>query len=110
MQLLQGDITRDWPRQGFDHILLCDVAYYLAEAQLRQLAVNIQQQAQRDCVVLLAHWRHGFAQVLTPTETAHRLFEQASGLQRLAHYEDEDLLIDVWSRGRASVARKEGLL
>lgn len=108
VQLLQGDITQSWPQQRFDHILLCDVAYYLAEAQLRELGRHIQRQA-GDCVVLLAHWRHGFEQVITPTETAHTLFAQASGLQRLAHYADEDLLIDVWSRGQASVARKEGL-
>jgi len=109
VQLLHGDITQSWPPQRFDHILLCDVAYYLAEAQLRELAVNIRQQAPGDCVVLLAHWRHGFEQVITPTETAHALFAQASGLQRLAHYDDEDLLIDVWSRSPVSVARKEGL-
>jgi len=107
VEVLHADITQDWPEQAFDHILLCDVAYYLPEAQLRALARNIR--AQPEGVLLLAHWRHDFKQVVTPAQAAHDLLRQETGWQRLAHYADEDLLVDVLSASGASVARQEGL-
>lgn len=109
VQVLQADITQDWPGQGFDHILLCDVAYYLHEAQIRQLAEHVRRQTAPECVLLLAHWRHGFAQVVTPAQTAHALLLELTGWHRLAHYADEDLLIDVLGRSAASVAQREGI-
>ncbi|MET1115693.1 MAG: class I SAM-dependent methyltransferase [Comamonas sp.] len=109
VQVLHADITQDWPEQDFDHILLCDVAYYLQEAQIRQLAAQVRSQNAPECVLLLAHWRHDFKQIVTPAQTAHGLLQQGTDWHGLAHYEDEDLLIDVLSARRASVARREGL-
>lgn len=109
VQVVHTDITRGWPQQGFDHILLCDVAYYLQEAQIRQLAQNVRAESAPECVLLLAHWRHGFKQAVTPAQAAHDLLLQGTGWHRLAHYADEDLLVDVLGAGSASVARKEGL-
>lgn len=118
--LQQADITQHWPPQRFDHILLCDVAYYLQPDQLRALGANIAGEvgqhpaapelATPECVLLLAHWRHRFAQVVTPAEEAHRLLRQATGWKVQASYADEDLLVDVLSHGGASVAREEGLV
>lgn len=110
VQVVHADITAHWPGQSFDHILLCDVAYYLSEAQIIQLARNIRIQASAECVLLLAHWRHAFAQVITPAETAHVLMSEVTGFHGQAGYQDDDLLIDVLSASRTSVARKEGLL
>ena len=109
VEVVHADITQEWPEQAFEHILLCDVAYYLPEAQLRRLAGHIRAQTAAQGVLLLAHWRHGFAQVVTPAQAAHDLLAQETGWQRLAHYEDEDLLVDVLSASGASVARQEGL-
>lgn len=109
VQVLHADITQDWPQQAFDHILLCDVAYYLQEAQIRQLAGHIRRQTAPGCVLLLAHWRHAFEQVVTPAQTAHDLLRQGTGWHGLAHYADEDLLVDLLGADRASVARREGL-
>lgn len=109
VQVRQADITQDWPEQEFDHILLCDVAYYLQAAQLRQLAENIRRQTAPGCVLLLAHWRHGFEQVVTPAQTAHDLLRQGTRWHGLAHYADEDLLVDLLGAQRDSVARKDGL-
>jgi 2-polyprenyl-3-methyl-5-hydroxy-6-metoxy-1,4-benzoquinol methylase len=110
VEIVQADITQDWSARSFDHILLCDVAYYLSEAQLGQLARNIRIQASADCVLLLAHWRHPFAQVITSAQAAHDLLGDVTGFHRLAGYQDEDLLIDVLSASSTSVAQKDGLL
>lgn len=110
VQVVHADITAHWPGQSFDHILLCDVAYYLRAAQISQLARNIRIQASPACVVLLAHWRHPFPQVVTPAQTAHALLQEVSGFHRLACYQDQDLLIELLSPRTASVARKEGIL
>jgi hypothetical protein len=37
------------------------------------------------------------------------LFDARCGLTRLAHHDEADLLIDVWSRDARSVAQREGL-
>ena len=110
VEIVQADITQDWPARSFDQILLCDVAYYLDAGQLGQLARNIRIQASADCVLLLAHWRHPFAQVITPAPAAHDLLAEVTGFARLAGYQDHDLLIDVLSASSVSVAQKDGLL
>jgi hypothetical protein len=38
------------------------------------------------------------------------LFDARCGLSRLAHHDEADLLIDVWSYDARSVAQREGLL
>ena len=110
VEIVQADITQDWPARSFDQILLCDVAYHLDAGQLGQLARNIRIQASADCVLLLAHWRHPFAQVITPAPAAHDLLAEVTGFARLAGYQDHDLLIDVLSASSVSVAQKDGLL
>ena len=110
VEIVQADITQDWPARSFDQILLCDVAYYLDAGQLSQLARNIRIQASADCVLLLAHWRHPFAQVITSAPAAHDLLAEVTGFARLAGYQDHDLLIDVLSASSVSVAQKDGLL
>lgn len=110
VEIVQADITQDWPARSFDQILLCDVAYYLDAGQLGQLARNIRIQASADCVLLLAHWRHPFAQVITPAPAAHDLLAEVTGFARLAGYQDHDLSIDVLSASSVSVAQKDGLL
>lgn len=110
VDLLQADITQHWPSGSFDTYLMCDVGYYLPTTALHDIAKHIASNVQANTIMLLAHWRHAFAQVQTPTQDVHRIMGSASGLQTLARYADEDLLIELWSGNGHSVARTEGFL
>jgi len=110
VDLLRADITQHWPNRNFDTYLICDVGYYLSVQQLERLAKQIELSAQATTVMLLAHWRHAFEQAKTSTQHVHHIMGGCSGLQILASYSDEDLLLEVWSGNGLSVARMEGFL
>jgi SAM-dependent methyltransferase len=108
----QRIVPSQWPAtQGpFDLIVISEFAYYLDAADLARLATQIAASLTPDGTLLACHWQRPFAESLQSAATAHALFDARCGLARLAHHDDADLLIDVWSRDGRSVAQQEGLL
>ncbi|MFM0740600.1 SAM-dependent methyltransferase [Paraburkholderia xenovorans] len=108
----QRTVPRDWPSDTgpFDLIVISEFAYYLDAIDLETLAARISASLTPDGTLLACHWRRPFAEALESADTAHALFDVRCGLSRLAHHDEADLLIDVWSRDARSVAQREGLL
>ncbi|MFL9906437.1 class I SAM-dependent methyltransferase [Paraburkholderia sp. RL17-337-BIB-A] len=108
----QRTVPRQWPVDAgpFDLIVISEFAYYLDSADLETLAARIAASLTTDGTLLACHWRRPFAEALESADTAHALFDARCGLSRLAHHDEADLLIDVWSRDARSVAQREGLL
>lgn len=107
----QRTMPRDWPAESgpFDLIVISELAYYLDTADLQTLAARIAASLTTDGTLLACHWRRPFAEALQSAEAAHAVLDANCGLARLAHHEEADLLIDVWSRDPRSVAQREGL-
>ncbi|WP_233830359.1 class I SAM-dependent methyltransferase [Paraburkholderia sp. ZP32-5] len=105
-------VPREWPTEAgpFDLIVISEFAYYLDAAELDTLAARIAASLTTDGTLLACHWRRPFAEALESADRAHALFDARCGLARLAHHDEADLLIDVWSRDARSVAQREGLL
>ncbi|REG58254.1 nodulation protein S (NodS) [Paraburkholderia sp. BL6669N2] len=105
-------VPREWPTEAgpFDLIVISEFAYYLDSAELETLAARIAASLTTDGTLLACHWRRPFAEALESADAAHALFDARCGLTRLAHHDEADLLIDVWSRDARSVAQREGLL
>lgn len=105
-------VPSQWPTDAgpFDLIVISEFAYYLDATDLDALAARIAASLTPDGTLLACHWRRPFAEALESADTAHALFDTRCGLTRLAHHDDADLLIDVWSRDERSVAQHEGLL
>ncbi|RZF24179.1 methyltransferase domain-containing protein [Paraburkholderia sp. UYCP14C] len=105
-------VPREWPteRGPFDLIVISEFAYYLDAAELEALAARIAGSLTTDGTLLACHWRRPFAEASESADHAHALFDARCGLARLAHHDEADLLIDVWSRDARSVAQREGLL
>ena len=105
-------MPREWPTEAgpFDLIVISEFAYYLDSAELETLASRIAASLTTDGTLLACHWRRPFAEALESADAAHALFDARCGLARLAHHDEADLLIDVWSRDARSVAQREGLL
>jgi SAM-dependent methyltransferase len=108
----QRTVPREWPTEAgpFDLIVISELAYYLDAAELETLAARIAASLTTDGTLLACHWRRPFAEALESADAAHALFDARCGLSRLAHHDEADLLIDVWSRDARSVAQREGLL
>ncbi|MFM0734429.1 class I SAM-dependent methyltransferase [Paraburkholderia sediminicola] len=107
----QRTVPHEWPTEAgpFDLIVISEFAYYLDAADLETLAARIAASLTPDGTLLACHWRRPFAEALESADTAHALFDARCGLSRLAHHDEADLLIDVWSRDARSVAQREGL-
>ncbi|REE19153.1 nodulation protein S (NodS) [Paraburkholderia sp. BL27I4N3] len=112
VRIEQRTVPREWPTEAgpFDLIVISEFAYYLDSAELETLAARIAASLTTDGTLLACHWRRPFAEALESADAAHALFDARCGLTRLAHHDEADLLIDVWSRDARSVAQREGLL
>lgn len=108
----QRTVPGEWPTGAgrFDLIVISELAYYLTAADLETLAARIAASLTQDGTLLACHWRRPFAEALESADIAHAVFEARCGLSHLAHHDEADLLIDVWSRDARSVAQREGLL
>lgn len=108
----QRRVPQQWPTEAgpFELIVISELAYYLDAADLETLAARIAASLTPDGTLLACHWRRPFAEALASADAAHALFDARCGLSRLAHHDEADLLIDVWSYDARSVAQREGLL
>ncbi|MFL9862981.1 SAM-dependent methyltransferase [Paraburkholderia fungorum] len=107
----QRRVPQQWPTEAgsFELIVISELAYYLDAADLETLAARIAASLTPDGTLLACHWRRPFSEALASADAAHALFDARCGLSRLAHHDEADLLIDVWSRDARSVAQREGL-
>lgn len=105
-------LPADWPAHlgaSFDLIVISELAYYLDAAALQRLPALINGSLADDGVLLACHWRHDFPQRLHDTASIHAGFDNIPALHRMAHYQDEDFLLDMWCRQPASIAQQQGL-
>jgi SAM-dependent methyltransferase len=105
----QRSIPREWPEGAFDLIVVSELAYYLDDDELHALVERVRLNLTNDGTLVACHWRHPFDTALQSAEAIHRHFDAYCGLARIAHHEETDLLLDVWSRDARSVAQCEGI-
>lgn len=105
VRVIHRALPAGWPAGAFDLIVVSEWAYYLPEADLRALARACHASlAEAGCLVA-CHWRADFPDRRHGTDAIHALLGGAPGWTRLAHHEEEDFLLDVWSPSDVSVAR-----
>ena len=102
-------VPHDWPDGAFDLIVISELAYYLATAELEQLAERIKTSLTPDGTLLACHWRRPFDAAPQSAASVHALLDARCGLTRLVRHEEPDVLLDVWSHDSRSVAEQEGL-
>src|SRR5450830_634311 len=103
-------VPQDWPLQWgacFDLIVISEFSYYLDTDSLRLLPQLVNASLAIDGVLLACHWKPDFAQRLHATATVHAAFHALPDMHHARRYEDEDFLLDVWSREKHSIARQE---
>jgi len=105
----QRDITSDFPAGPFDIVVLSEVGYYFDSSVLARLLGEIETALTDEGTLLACHWRHPVHGYLQGGDAVH---EQVAslGLARLVRHEEEDFVLEVFSRSADSVAAREGML
>jgi SAM-dependent methyltransferase len=104
------DTPDEWPPGAFDLVMLSEVGYYLDEPALETLfEKSVASLADRG-VIVACHWRHPVDDYPLRGDRVHEILDGMPGLERLARYRDDDLVLDLHGRpGAGSVAAAEGL-
>lgn len=106
-------LPRDWPQGQFDLIVLSEILYYFAGADLDQV-LNLTCAALRPGATLLAvHWRHPVAEYPRSGDNVHAALAARPELAKLAEHTEPDFLAEAYLAGQGqpvSVAAADGLL
>jgi SAM-dependent methyltransferase len=101
------DVVAGFPAGPFDLVVLSEVGYYFGDA-LDDVLAAARDALAADGELLACHWRHPVADYPLSGDAVHARLPEL-GLTRLVRHEEEDFLLEVWSRESDSVARREGL-
>ena len=104
-------LPHEWPDGMFDLVVISEMAYYLAPAELDQLLDCAVDSMAPGGTLIACHWRHPVPDYpATGDEVHHRLLARAELDQAVSHVE-EDFRLDLLTLGPApSPARREGLV
>lgn len=108
--VIQGWMPQDWPEGRFDLVVISELGYYLAPDALAGLVARVRASLDDAGVVVACHWRHPIAGCALDGDAVHAAIAAGLTLPRLAHHEEADLMIDVWSCDPRSVATHEQLV
>ncbi|SDV48086.1 class I SAM-dependent methyltransferase [Chitinasiproducens palmae] len=112
-QVLRQSVPHDWPLDArFDLVVLSELVYYLDAAERARLRECIATTLQAGGDLVACHWTGAMEAWAAPAAAVHEEFDAAFAAlagRRVAHYEDGDFLLDVWSTDGRSVAEAEGL-
>ncbi|RZL63738.1 MAG: methyltransferase domain-containing protein [Variovorax sp.] len=110
VRIARQTLPDEWPgAQGpFDLIVVSEIGYFLTEDAMDALAQQCAASLAADGTLVACDWRPEFAERVLPTERVHAAFT-ALGLPRCARHEEDDFLLQVWTRDPRSVAQREGI-
>ena len=104
-------VPDEWPDGRFDLVVISEIGYYLAPAELTAVLERVLGSLTDDGALVLCHWRHpvdGRAETGDSVHAAVRArFEFGAVVQHL----EEDFVLEVFERAPVqSVARREGIV
>ena len=107
----QLSVPQEWPDGMFDLVVISEVAYYLAPAELDLLLERAVGSLAPRGALLACHWRHPVPDYPATGDDVHqRLLARPELSQAVSHVE-EDFRLDLLTVGPApSPARREGLV
>ena len=105
----QAAMPDDWPDGRFDLIVVSELAYYLQPLALGAFIEHCKVSLAEGGTVVACHWRRPIEGCLMSGDDVHAVFRALGGWPGLAHHEEADFVLDVWSDDARSVARREGI-
>ena len=110
VQVEQHALPDDWPTgEGrFDLVVLSEIGYFFEPAAWTTLAQRCEASLAPDATLVACDWRPDFKERVQSTDDVHGALS-ALGLTRALRHEEDDFLLQVWTRQRPSVAQAEGI-
>jgi SAM-dependent methyltransferase len=108
-------LPADWPAGHFDLIVLSEVGYYFAEADLQRLLELSSAALYPGGTLVAVHWRHPVAEYPRGGDEVHQTLTQRAadlGLVRTVRHEELDFQLEIYLRtppDARSVAQQTGL-
>ncbi|MCU1513576.1 MAG: SAM-dependent methyltransferase [Microbacteriaceae bacterium] len=102
------DVTREFPHEKFDLIVISEVGYYFDAATLAALHDRCADALAPGGTILGCHWRHPVADYPQDGDAVHRALAELP-LAQVAGHVEADFLLDVFCADPRSVAQREGL-
>lgn len=103
----QRAMPDDWPDGEFNLIVISEVAYYLNEAQLARLIAKLTVSLAEGGTLIACHWRRPIEGWPHSGDHVHRELRAKLTLPRLSCYQDDDMVLDVWSSNAESIYQRE---
>ncbi|HEX4519117.1 MAG TPA: class I SAM-dependent methyltransferase [Gaiellaceae bacterium] len=95
-----GALPGDWPDGEFDLIVFSELGYYLDRSDLDVFVRRSTQSLSADGHLVAVHWRPRVPGYPATARAVHARLDR-SGLVRLAHYDDEHFVLDLYAAGEA---------
>ncbi|GAA2616498.1 class I SAM-dependent DNA methyltransferase [Paractinoplanes durhamensis] len=102
-------MPHEWPDETFDLIVLSELGYYFADADLATLLDRSVSTLAPDGDLVAVHWRHPVEEHARSGDEVHAALSARPGLHRLTRHEEADFVLEVFSRDGRSVAQRAGL-
>jgi cyclopropane fatty-acyl-phospholipid synthase-like methyltransferase len=100
----------EWPDAAFDLIVVSEMAYYLDDMQLAQLADTLRGSLEPGGTVIACHWRRPIEGWPRSGDFVHEQLRASLALPSISRYTDDDMVLDVWSSDQRSVHQREARL
>ena len=108
LDLRLGSLDAAWPAEPFDLVVISEVAYYLTGQTLREVLDRECARLATGTTLVAAHWRHPVADYPLSGDEVNALIGATAGLEPLARYRDDDVVIDVLVKGAAESVATRG--
>jgi cyclopropane fatty-acyl-phospholipid synthase-like methyltransferase len=94
-------VPADWPLDGdeaADLIVVAELAYYLSEAELKQLIDRCSASLAPGGEWVMCHFTGDFPDRTKPTADIHAWVDRTPGLTKVVSHQDELFQLDVWRK------------
>lgn len=101
----------EWPDGRFDLVVLSEIGYYLAPADLDRTIARVLASLDDDGVLVACHWRHPDDEAVSDGDTVDARIADRWPRPALVRHVEEDFVLSVLpGPAVSSVARSEGLV
>ncbi|MFJ4296553.1 PIG-L family deacetylase [Curtobacterium sp. NPDC089689] len=110
-RFVRAALPDEWPDGRFDLVVLSEIGYYLAPADLDRTIDRVLGSLDDDGVLVACHWRHPDDEAVSDGDTVDARIAERWPRPALVRHVEEDFVLSVLAGPAvSSVARSEGLV
>jgi SAM-dependent methyltransferase len=98
VRLEVGTVPERWPSVRVDLLVLGELGYYLDAGRLERVVASSAASLEPGGHLLAVHWRLPIENCSLTGDQVHDVLRSSTALRHLAHYEEEQFLVDVFER------------